>query len=299
MRNGLLLGGLAVVLAAVALVISVIALISPPAAPDEPDDYEFHQSDREEFTVDLVKQALRRYDEEGREATLGYYNSPESAVGEWYVFIYDENDQAIAHPNQDLLGRDLKGDLGVDVAGYRFGAVIAGAGEQGLWVDYLFLNPNTGNQEFKHAWVVRHDGLLFGSGWYQVLPNLPLDVTRADPAEYTVAFVDRAVRYYRAHGRAGAVQYYNTPESVDRDWYVFIVDENEELIAHRDPSLLGKHIDELGSTIDGVKFSELEVTEAGRWVDYVFLNPATGGEGIKHSWVVRYEGLVIGSGWYE
>ena len=23
-------------------------------------DYEFHQSDREEFTVDLVKQALRR-----------------------------------------------------------------------------------------------------------------------------------------------------------------------------------------------------------------------------------------------
>ncbi len=299
MRNGLLLGGLAVVLAAVALVISVIALISPPAAPDEPDDYEFHQSDREEFTVDLVKQALRRYDEEGREATLGYYNSPESAVGEWYVFIYDENDQAIAHPDQDLLGRDLKGDLGVDVAGYRFGEVMVGAGEQGLWVDYLFLNPNTGNQEFKHAWVVRHDGLLFGSGWYQVLPSSPLDVTRADPAEYTVAFVDRAVRYYRAHGRAGAVQYYNTPESVDRDWYVFIVDENEELIAHRDPSLLGKHIDELGNTVDGQKFSELEVTEAGHWVDYVFLNPATGGEGIKHSWVVRHEGLVIGSGWYE
>ena len=262
-------------------------------------DYEFHQSDREEFTVDLVKQALRRYDEEGREAILSYYNSPESAVGEWYVFICDENDQAIAHPNQDLLGRDLKGDLGVDVAGYRFGEVIAGAGEQGLWVDYLFLNPNTGNQEFKHAWVVRHDGLLFGSGWYQVLPSSPLDVTRADPAEYTVAFVDRAVRYYRAHGRAGAVQYYDTPESVDRDWYVFIVDENEELIARRDPSLLGKHVDELGNTIDGVKFSELEVTEAGRRVDYVFLNPATGGEGIKHSWVVCYEGLVIGLGWYE
>ena len=241
MRNGLLLGGLAAVLAVAALVISVIALISPPGELD--DAYEFHLSDRGEFTVDLVQQALRRYDEEGREAIVSYYNSPESAAGEWYVFIYDENDQAIAHPNQDLLGQDLKGDLGVDVAGYRFGEVMVGAGEQGLWVDYLFLNPNTGNQEFKHAWVVRHDGLLFGSGWYQVLPSSPLHVIRADPAEHTVAFVNRAVRYYKAHGRAGAVLYYNTPESLDGDWYVFVVDENEELIAHRDPSLLGKHID--------------------------------------------------------
>ena len=169
----LLLGGLATALAVAALVISVIALVSPPDALDELGDYEFHMSDRGEFTVDLVRQALRRYDEEGREATVSYYNSPESAVGEWYVFIFDENDQGIAHPNQNLLGQDLKGDL----AGYRFGEVMVGAGEQGLWVDYLFLNPATGNQEFKHSWVVRHDGLLFGSGWYQVLPSSPLDVT--------------------------------------------------------------------------------------------------------------------------
>ena len=90
MRNGLLLSGLAAVLAVAALVISVIALISPPGELD--NDYEFHLSDRGEFTVDLVRQALRRYDEEGREATVSYYNSPESASGESYVFIYDEND---------------------------------------------------------------------------------------------------------------------------------------------------------------------------------------------------------------
>ena len=203
MRNGLLLGGLATALAVAALVISVIALVSPPDALDELDDYEFHLSDRGEFTVELVRQALRRYDEEGSEATVSYYNSPERAAGEWYVFIYDENDQAIAHPDQNLLGQDLKGDLGVDVAGYRFGEVMVGAGEQGLWVDFMFLNPASGNQEFKHSWVVRHDGLLFGSGWYQVLPSSPLDVTKADPAEYTVAVVDRAIRYHKAHGRAG------------------------------------------------------------------------------------------------
>ena len=125
------------------------------------------------------------------------------------------------------------------------------------------------------------------------------DVEYADPAEYTVAVVDRAIRYYKAHGRAGAVQYYKTPESVDGTWYVFIVDENDELIAHPDPSLLGRHVDELGNTIDGERFTDLEVTEAGLWVDYLFLNPATGQEGIKHSWAVRYDGLLFGSGWYD
>ena len=114
-----------------------------------------------------------------------------------------------------------------------------------------------------------------------------------------MAVVDRAIRYHKAHGGAGGVQYYNTPESVDGDRYVFVVDDNKELIAHRYPSLLGKHIDEVGNTIDGRMFSELEVTEAGRWVDYVFVNPATGNEGIKHSWVVRHDGLLFGSGWYE
>ena len=295
MRIGLLFSGVAAVMAGAALAISVIALVS--RSEDLDDGYEFRLSDRAEFTVGLVKQALQRYEDEGREATLSYYNSPESAVGEWYVFILDENDEAVAHLNQDLLGRDLKGDLGVDVTGYRFGEVMLGATEDGLWVDYLFLNPHTGNQEFKHSWVVRYDGLLFGSGWYEVLPSSPLDATKADPAEYTVAVVDRAIRYYKAHGRAGAVQYYK--ESVDGTWYVFIVDENDELIAHPDPSLLGRHVDELGNTIDGERFTDLEVTEAGLWVDYLFLNPATGQEGIKHSWAVRYDGLYIVSGWYE
>ena len=86
---------------------------------------------------------------------------------------------------------------------------------------------------------------------------------------------------------------------MDGTWYVFIVDENDELIAHPDPSLLDRHVDELGNTIDGERFTDLEVTEAGLWVDYLFLNPATGQEGIKHSWAVRYDGLYIVSDWYE
>lgn len=40
-------------------------------------------------------------------------------------------------------------------------------------------------------------------------------------------------------------------------------------------------------------------TEAGRWVSYVYRNPEMGEEGRKHSRVVRHDGLIFGSGWYE
>ena len=161
MRNVWLLGGLATILTAAALVIALIAFFSSS------DDYSVDLVDREQFTVDLVQQALERYDKEGREATLKYYNSPESAEGEWYIFIVNLDGNVVAHANQALLGRDLNGDLGVDVTGYRFGDVMLGATEDGLWVDYVFFNPRTGKQNVKHSWVIKHGGLIFGSGWYE------------------------------------------------------------------------------------------------------------------------------------
>ena len=161
MRNVWLFGGLATGLTAVALVIVTIVFFSSS------DDYSVDLVDREQFTVDLVQRALERYDKEGREATLKYYNSPESAKGEWYIFIVNLDGNVVAHANQALLGRDLQGDLGVDVTGYRFGDVMLGATEDGLWVDYVFFNPKTGKQDVKHSWVIKRDDLIFGSGWYE------------------------------------------------------------------------------------------------------------------------------------
>ena len=106
MRNVWLFGGLATGLTAVALVIVTIVFFSSS------DDYSVDLVDREQFTVDLVQRALERYDKEGREATLKYYNSPESAKGEWYIFIVNLDGNVVAHANQALLGRDLQGDLG-------------------------------------------------------------------------------------------------------------------------------------------------------------------------------------------
>lgn len=260
------------------------------------------KSDRPGYTVAMVEKALRLYEAKGREATVDYYNSPESVDGQWYVFIMDENNDIIAHPNPVFVGANLVDDTGVDITGYRHGEEISTATEEGKWVDYIFLNHANGNQEYKHTWVVRHDGLLFASGWYQVLPSLALAVTKEKPAEYTVAMVDKALRYYKAYGREATVAYYNTPESVDGAWYIYIFDEDDILISHANQDLLGMDLkEELGLDINGFRFGDvlLTATEDGLWVDYTFRNPATDAEETKHAWAVRHDGLLIGSGWYE
>ena len=117
------------------------------------------------FTQDFVQAALDRYDREGREATIAYYNSQASVEGEWYVFIIDENDLYIAHPTApELVGLDVKTRPGSD--GSESGPGIAEATEAGHWVHYTVPNPASGVEEPKHTWVIRHDGLIFASGYY-------------------------------------------------------------------------------------------------------------------------------------
>ena len=293
----------ALCISAVAVTLAVVALALTTVTGETGEDVELRLADRYEFTVDFVQKALERYESEGRKATLEYYNSPDSMVGDWYLFVADENGILIGHPNPEVRGRDLHGDLGVDVYGYKFGDVMLGATDEGLWVDYVFLNLVTGNQEYKHSWVIKRDGLLFGSGWYQILPRSPLEASKLDPAEYTVALVERAIRYYKARGREAAARQFSSPESVDGNWYVFMFNEDNIRIAHPTrPDLIGKPVDgPTGVDINGFAYGPIfaQTDEQGQWVSYFFLNPATGEPSQKHTWLQRYDGVVFGSGWYE
>ena len=287
----LMIGGVAVV-SVVALILSVIALtrdVSPPAPT---------KADPAVYTVAFVEEAIARYDEEGRDAALTYYSSEQSVDGPWYVFIYDEAGIAVAHPTADILGQNLKGSLGVDATGYVFGPEILAATEEGAWVDYVFLNRQTGRQEVKHAWVVRHDGLLIGSGWYE--RYIETSPSKSNPAGYTVAFVDEALARYERDGKDAAVAYYSSQESVDGPWYVFIVDAAGYTIAHPRPEIIGR---DPGLRVDATGYfygDDLRAaTEDGTWLSYVFLNPATGAEELKRTWAVKRDDLIFASGWYE
>ena len=117
------------------------------------------------YTQAVVQDAIRLYSQEGRQAAIDYYNSVDNVDGQWYVFIIGEDGYSIAHHNPDILGRDPA--LRVDSTGYFYGDEMMSATEAGKWVSYVFTNPDTGEETLKHTWMVRYDGLLFGSGWYE------------------------------------------------------------------------------------------------------------------------------------
>ena len=129
------------------------------------------------FTHDFVLAAIARYEFEGLEATAAYYNDPMNIDGQWYVFITDADDMFVAHAlSPDLVGTDLKDVLGLD--GLRMlGVEIAAATATGNWIEYLWPNPETGMDEQKRTWAIRHDGYLFGSGYYEPVAEDSMPVT--------------------------------------------------------------------------------------------------------------------------
>ena len=117
----------------------------------------------DEYAKFLVNEAIGKYRSSGLEAVLEHYNSTESADGRWYVFIADgqgaEQDayEITAHSDENFVGRSL---------GELLGTGAAPVTEAGTWVSGEDFNPVTGAVQPKHFWMVKYDGVIFGSGWY-------------------------------------------------------------------------------------------------------------------------------------
>ena len=244
------------------------------------------------FTQILVRAAINRYERDGRETTLQYYNSEESVDRQWYVFIFDEDETLIAHENSELLGLTAAEVNGPD--GYPAGRMIlAAASAKGAWVDYQFNNPATGHAEIKHSWVVRHDGLIFGSGWYEAAPS-----KTHMPGAFTQSFLDRALEMYRVLGREATLEYYNSPDSVDGQWYVFIIASDGTRLAH---PLLPVGVNILDGDPDPTGYHyrpDIVGVEDRDWISYIFNNPERDQLERKHTWLVRRHGLIFAAGYY-
>ena len=276
--------------AAIATIIGLFQDLSEPPVSIPP------KWEPAEYTQYFVKEAISRYDAEGLDATLAYYNTEESIDGQWYMFILDQNDIMLAHAaNTALVNRPASAAVGPN--NYPAGeAVVAVADEDGEWFSYTFPNPTTGGVETKHSWMVEYDGLTFGSGWYETGPS------KFDSPAYTQAFVQSAINLYNAVGLDATLAHYNTEESIDGEGYMFIFDESKIMLAHAaNPALVdrpasaaaGPNNYPAGEAVFAV------ADEDGEWFSYTFPNPATGGVETKHSWMVEYDGLTFGSGWYE
>ena len=244
-----------------------------------------------EYTQYFVESAIARYQTQGLDATLAHYNRAESVDGQWYVFIIDENDLVIAHPDPERLGLDVKGWVGTDANGYEFGPAMLAADESGAWVSYVYNNPesgglSSGDFELKNVWVKRKDGLLFASGWY------------IDADAFTEQLVSVAVDKYRELGLAGtmtyfaspgsilagldaAIDYYNSADTIDGHWFAFIGDPDGNIVGHSD-------ISKIGENTQGLFGGEpVHVHEEGEWVESESLRV----------FVAEHDGHLFGSGW--
>ena len=140
-------------------------------------------------------------------------------------------------------------------------------------MSYFFTHPETGEPEQKHSWVVLHDGLVFGSGWYDVeADEAPPKLNRR---AYTKHLVQQAIDRYDTEGRDYAIAYHNSPESVDGPWYVAIASADGPVLSHPTrPELVGADGNEFVD-LNGKRFGPevLATDENGRWVDHYFLHP--------------------------
>ena len=247
-----------------------------------------------EYTKFFVQNAISRYESDGLDATLAYYSRPESVDGQFYVFIVDENDLVIGHPDPQRLGLDLKGWVGTDTNGYNFGPVMLSATDDGKWVSYVYQNPesgglgsgNTGGMQLKNAWVMKHDGLLFASGWYVNADEFTKGLVAAAVAKFREVGLEGTIAYFAGpesvySGLASTIDYYNSAETVEGEWLAFIADSSGKVVDHYDKALVGTDLKDLLGT------DMFEATSEGNWLTT---------ESVR-VWVVGYDGMVFGSGW--
>ena len=92
-----------------------------------------------------------------------------SVNGDLYLFVLDENYEVIVNPAfPGNIGMDIRGALGTDITGKNYGAEFVTVDEAGKWIDFVHQNPaDDFNYQRKRAWTVRHENLIFGSGWYE------------------------------------------------------------------------------------------------------------------------------------
>ena len=156
----------------------------------------------------------------------------------------------------------------------------------GTWVAYNFTNPDVGAYQLKRTWLFMHDGFIFASGYYLL-----------DSQVQTV--VASAIHGYESSGDVGQI---DSVPGARIPFYYFVIDPHtSEVVAHgADGAPVGS--DSLSLTAADMPradiLDELRV-ERGTWSEYSTINPRTGAEEHKRSWLSLHGGYIFGAGYYD
>ena len=226
-----------------------------------------------------------------------YYNSVASFESQWYLFVMDANDIYIIHPLLPrLIGTDIKNVVGSD--GFELGKEFAKATEEGHWIEYLWPHPLTLREAPKVGYAVRHDGMIFASGYYPA-------PTVAELKEATAAYVQQAVEYYDREGLEATVAHYNSAESIsENEIFLILLDSDNTTIAHPlQRQTLGQDFTEFSSSRGGVRVGEMVVnaaSEEGGWIQFEATLAGARGSGFsqRHMLSVRHDNLIFIAGFF-
>ena len=251
------------------------------------------------YILDTQVQAIAynqilEYGHAGRDAAFADINTVPDEPVSTYVFVADPETGTVQaqNVNPDLIGatsdwESINSDLPAADILERADA------EGGAWASYAFTNPVTGEMESKRTWLIMHDGLVFGSGYYTT-----------DIPETDVKFVvDSAIFTYESNKENDAWIDIITPDGrvMTDDLYPFVIDAASwtRLADGVVPDRVGKAetiLDTSDRSVEGV-LADLEAN-GSVWVTYTFHNPSTDAEQLKRTYLKMRDGLVFGSGYY-
>ncbi len=248
-------------------------------------------------TKDYVDEAIRRYREDP-EAAKEYYRTRESFVNDppgLYLLLLEGDTIVVngAFPAAETSGISWRDDP----LGNMYGARLAAADEDGVVVEYLIpVSSDDYTFRKKTAWAIRADGLVFSAGWLDLETDVESTFTEAQKA---VGEVIEARARVQAEGAIPTLNHYKTSESIDGEYYVWLAYPTGRIVADATmPELEGTNIADAYPSEVAQEILEVQSLEA-RWISHMWPNPDTGQEELKHTYVTRFFGFYIVSGYYD
>ena len=126
-------------------------------------------ADDKEKAVALVKKAVAYYKANGEDKALEEFSKAggQFVEGDMYIFVYDLKGTMLAHQNKSLIGQNLidrpdsKGKM------FRKDIIDIAKTKGSGWVDYVYTNPKTGEDEAKTTYFEKADDLVICCGIYK------------------------------------------------------------------------------------------------------------------------------------
>ena len=203
-----------------------------------------------------------------------------------YPFVINATDQTIvaygAEPNKT--GKISKG---LTASSVPLETLLAELENGPVWTETITQDPITQTDQHKRFMYAMYDGYIFGSRYFVAQEVIVRET------------VNDAIALYKADPDNAFAQI-NSMMSTDYH-YPFVANyDTGVILAHgADPSLVGVAAPSLVNSDKSLDQIRSDLLEGKVWVTYMFKNPTTEIDQVKHIVLVLHDGHVFGSGYYE